>query len=366
MSLHKKVADRWLRKQAAPAMLRVILQELETLQELSENLTEIEDQIHQTFKMAKTLDPEVKSQFDALKKAREGLKQAQAVGEAVATILQQFPQDKTAQRAAKDAVVMIKRFQKHEAEARKIISRLSKKAMPPALKKMSASLARMLKSRLDNPKDLDISFWQQENKNWKTKREGIAYIVLFRTPASKDENGPRRRPGVGLAESTVHSGVSSVNVTDDGSYSLTSSMSWPNTTAKAQVANFVEKLRGTTALKGGEQKNKDRAAIASELYSELRSEWYSLYRGEGPSSSMSSNGMSMEFESRPLPRQDHGGGDDGDDWMSGSEIRRLEDREEKSMMGAIGGVLKKYKPYINNYSTDYGEKGHWTLYLYLK
>jgi len=56
------------------------------------------------------IDPEVKSQRDALIKAREGLKAAKQVLESVTGILKVYPDDKTAIRAKADAETMLNRF----------------------------------------------------------------------------------------------------------------------------------------------------------------------------------------------------------------------------------------------------------------
>jgi hypothetical protein len=348
MSLHKKVADQWLRKLAAPAMLRVVMQELDTLQELSDNLTGIEDQVYQTFKAAKKLDPKVKSQFDALTKARQGLKQAQAVGKAVATILQQYPDDKTAQRAAKDAAVMIKRFRKHETEAVKIIKRLSKKGLPPALKKMSASLARMIKSRLVDPKLLKVEAWQKEDSVWDGaagKLEGVMYVVEFLVDGA----------GVSLAESSVRTGVFGIQTDTRHDLAVLNNRTKP-TTAKKQVELFMDVFRGSPHLKGEGERTEARVAVAQKLYNDLSYEWKRLYRYD-TSSEMNPQGTSMEFESRPLDRYDNEGMSEMDhDDAYEAELDRIKPR--------LTPLLKN--PAVRSYYFDAGEKGHLTLYVEMK
>lgn len=340
MSLSKKIAAQWIRKQATPAMLRVVLQELENLQELSDNLTEIEDQVHQTFKMAKAIDPEVKSQFDVLKKAIEGLKQAQATGKAVAIILKHYPEDKTAQRAAKDAAVMIKRFQKHEAEARKIISRISKKEMPPALKKMSASLARMLQARLTDPKALQVTWWQEEEKDYRTGQEGVKYLVSFRIPANE------RMSGVGLAESTQKPGVYPA---DDRTFYSNEKP----TTAKAEVARFLENLKGNPLIKGEGDRTKARVQAATQLYDDIKYSWDRNYRGDARSE-MDPKGLSMEFTNRSIPH---------DSYASHYEVEDGLKDESRTIMQWLGPILARYKGMVKNHSFEASEKGYMTLYI---
>ena len=352
MSLSKKIADQWLRKQATPAMLRVVMQELEVLQELSDNLTEIEDQVHQTFKMAKVMDPKVRSQFDALKKAREGLKHAESTKGAIAVILTHYPEDKTALRAFKDAAVLIKRFQKHETEAQKIITRISKKEMPPALKKMSASLARMLQARLTNPKDLRVTWWQEETKDYSTRQEGVLYLTLFRVPG--EDSG--RLTGVGLMESTLRPGVFSVSV-GNGSYHAYLNSSAKPTTAKAEVATFLEALKGSPLIKGEGDRTKNRVEAAKELFDEIKYRWDRAYRGDYSNSEMDPKGRSMEFENRAIPH---------DTYAGYNEVQEGLDAEIDTISQWLKPLLQKHKGLVKNHSFDAGEKGYMTLYVELK
>jgi hypothetical protein len=331
-------------------MLKLVLQNLDELEELSNNLTEVEDQVHQTFKMAK-MDPEVRSQFDALKKAREGLKQAKATAKAIATILEHYPEDKTALRAAKDAAVMVKRFEKHESEASKIIGRLSKKGMPPALKKMGASLARMLKSRLNDPKSLRVEAWQEEASDYRSGQKGIKYILLFRIPdAAKNLNG------VGLQESTLRPGVYPVSVSS-GRYSTPLYGSSKPTTAKEQIAVFMEKFRGNLALKGEEDRTKDRVKNTQEIFNRIKREWNSMYGYDSGRAEMNANGTRMEFEARPLPH---------DSYYDRSVVEEAFEDESRKVQKRLGPIFKKYKDYIKRHDLEPSEKGWMSLYVQMK
>jgi hypothetical protein len=350
----QRVAEQWLRKCAAPATLQMVLQELANLQELSDNLTDIEDQVSQTFRMAKTIDPEVVSQFDTLKKAIEGLRQAQATEKAIAEILKHYPEDKTALRAAKDAAVMIKRFEKHAAEARKIINRLSKKEMPPALKKMSDSLARMLQGRLVNPKDLKVTWWQESAEEYRTRQKGIRYLVLFRVSHPFADNEGVR--GVGLSESTLQPGVFSVSVHYGGGYSATAFSSNPQpTTAKAEVAKFLEALKGSPLVKGEGDRTKARVQAATQLYDDIKYRWDRNYRGDARSE-MDPKGLSMEFTNRSIPH---------DSYASHYEVEDGLKDESRTIMQWLGPILTRHKGLVKNHSFDAGEKGYMTLYIEL-
>ena len=351
----QRVAEQWLRKCAAPATLQMVLQELANLQELSDNLTDIEDQVSQTFRMAKTLDPEVVSQLDTLKKAIEGLRQAQATEKAIAEILKHYPEDKTALRAAKDAAVMIKRFEKHAAEARKIINRLSKKEMPPALKKMSDSLARMLQGRLVNPKDLKVTWWQESAEEYRTRQKGIRYLVLFRVSHPFADNEGVR--GVGLSESTLQPGVFSVSVHYGGGYSATAFSSNPQpTTAKAEVAKFLEALKGSPLVKGEQDRTKVRVELAKRIFADIDNIWSRMYRGDARGD-MDPKGLEMTFEARVLPHNSYYGS---------NEIDAALDDESAKATKALSSVFQGYKDAIKSHDFSSGEKGWMYLNLNLK
>lgn len=128
-----------------------------------------------------TLDPEVKSQRDALIKAREGLKAARGVLESVTGVLKVYPDDKTAIRAKADAETMVNRFEKHEAEAHKIIERITKKVLPPNLKKVGTVAEKLLRDRLVDPNSLNVMPWQVLSTRWVGREsiEGVEFQVVF-------------------------------------------------------------------------------------------------------------------------------------------------------------------------------------------
>lgn len=159
MSLSARVAARFLL--AAAPDLSELQDRLEVLYELSSNLDAIEDAFDAHFNItAGVLTPQVKSQFDVLHKAMEGLKAAKEIQRHADVILSLDPADKTAQRTKVEADRMVEKYSRHEDSARKIIRTISKKEMPPALKKEAAVATKIIESRLVNPSDLDVVPWQ--------------------------------------------------------------------------------------------------------------------------------------------------------------------------------------------------------------
>jgi len=240
-----RVATAWRFRVAKPN-LREILKEMDKLNELSENLTEVENQVSNTFKMAASLNPEIRTQKEALKKAVAGHQGAQNMLNDLREILKLYPDDKTAQRAVKDAQTLVKRFAKHESEARKIIKQLSKKGLPPALSKMAKELATMIKKHLVNPSDLDIRYQQGEaySRDW----EGVKYVVLF--SLSEGNQFPKT---IGLEETTLRPGV----------YPAGNERN--TTTAKEALEKFLIAYQGSPLIKGQEGANKKRKEILDAL-----------------------------------------------------------------------------------------------------
>ena len=152
---------RIVKRIAYPMALDEVLNTLAELSELSNNIEESIDTFAMHYRMA-AVDPMVTTQKDLLVKAREGLRAANMVISAVKAVLQQYPDDKTALRAMKDAETMVDRFTKHEQDASKIIRIISKKAMPPELKKYAAKLNKALSDRMVNSDMLQVIPWQQD------------------------------------------------------------------------------------------------------------------------------------------------------------------------------------------------------------
>lgn len=66
-------------------------------------------------------------------------------------------------------------------------------------------------------------------------------------------------------------------------------------------------------------------------------------------------------------RIDHGGGEDGDDWLEDYQVQELEEvyfSKNKHKVESALDIVKKYLPEFKvTHNLDYGEKGHITLYI---
>ena len=175
-SLVNRVALRYRIKQAGPS-LPAILDTLADLRELADNIEGITNAFSKHF--ASGLDPQVRSQLEALQKARDGLKAARSIQESLSFLLTVYPADKVALRAQKDADGMVKRFTKLESEAAKMIRTLSSAKTSPALKAAAATLATKIRALLVDPKVLRVIPWQREA--WRGPK-GVIYQIILRIP----------------------------------------------------------------------------------------------------------------------------------------------------------------------------------------
>jgi hypothetical protein len=162
---------------ALPVVLKEQMRNLADLEDLSENIDDMVDMFGRHFKAAVRIDTDVESQFELLRKAKNGLDAAKQTQKTLGIVLKEYPDDKTALRAMKDAMTMVKRFERHEKDARKVISTISKKQMPPSLVKYANSIARAMKAKLVNPRALRVVPWQQ-----KAYRQGVLYQVVIILP----------------------------------------------------------------------------------------------------------------------------------------------------------------------------------------
>lgn len=101
----------------------------------------------------------------------------------------------------------------------------------------------------------------------------------------------------------------------------------------------------------------------------------SMYENREWSESQSyyNNGLCLSFHIGPIdrgPRIDHGGGEDGDDWLDDNEVEELAERhyeENISKINSLEGILKSefedYKCELKKTTVDYGEKGHVSVEL---
>jgi len=259
MAIEVKTAskiDRIAAKVMTSGVLDQALRNLSDLDELSNNIDEMVDTFGMHFRVA-GIDPEVKTQFDLLSKAKNGLQAAKNTLQAIEGVLRAYPDDKTALRAQKDAQTMVSRFERHELDARKVVSTLSKKALPPALKKYAATVVRAIKARLVDPSILKVIPWQQSDY-----RGGMQYQVVIKIPAP----GTRYQNGVyvlTLAESTAQ---------PEGPGVVRGIGGHPAIETPRQVADkMAEDLKGWPGLKGEEQAISGRQQAAAGIASALNS-----------------------------------------------------------------------------------------------
>lgn len=226
-------------------VVRNVQKTLDDLDELSDNIEDAVETFNLHFRVAAEIDTDVDSQFDILKKTKVGLNSAKGAQRELAHVLNFFPEDKAVQRAMKEVEVMIRRFERHEAAARKVIQALSKKALPDGLKKYAQSVARIVKAKFQNPKDLEIVPWQQ-----KDYKGGITYQIALIVRDVKSVNG-----GVVkfiLAEDTSKREPAGV---------LSGGFRIEQMSAKDAAAQMLDKLRGWPGLKGAEETSAKRSKV---------------------------------------------------------------------------------------------------------
>jgi hypothetical protein len=280
-----KVAKRFM---AAPSDLKDALNTLKDLDELADN---IEDSI-ETFSLhfrVGSLNPEVKTQFELLTKADKGLAAAELAKKQIEKVANAFPSDKTAQRSLKDADVMIKRFERLQQQARKVIGQLSKKQMPDALKKYASSVMRMLKGKLVDPSSIMVKPWQRALVRGDVIYEMVIFVDVG--PEMKFTNNQLR---ITLAE----------NVAERQPPGYMERLPHIEPLSPKQVvAQTLEKLSGWKGLKG--ETSIDRSADAQAVASALRSAMRSMrpWDTEGPEISRNNIEISAEYRSNNLPKE---------------------------------------------------------------
>lgn len=242
-------------------------QRLDELDELSDNLGGIEDAFSSHFNLtASVLSPEVTSQFEVLKKSREGLKAAEEIQKQAALIISLHPDDKTAARTKLEADRMVKRFSDHADAAHKIIRTLAKKEMPPALKKEAAVAERLLRSRLVNDDSLKVIPWQGEKEIWLPGRGGVGtqvvkviqYQMVFRFSGLESRFGNTDfllTENTGDAQPGVRSYINTREVV---------------TTGKTFAEAVCEQLEGWTGIKGQFEAIQGRAEVAQQVEAALK------------------------------------------------------------------------------------------------
>jgi len=331
---HFRAASRWIN--AAPSAMS-LLKELGDLEELSDNLTEMEETVAFNFKLA-AADTDITSQLDAVKKAVEGVRKAQAILESAQSILKMYPDDKTAARAVKDADVMVRRFRKHEANARTIVKRLSKKQAPPALTKAAKSLEAALKRLMVDSKALEVIPWSHPGAYaMDTRQHGMRYEVHFRLDGWKPEYGNNQ--AIVLVQNTAsREGV------------LMSGDNTPFDLKKAKEY-VLDRTRNWTGWEGGEDKQKARAQVAQSIARVLKDLVDRAYSwGGGARVEIRNNGLIVEGSYRSdLPK-------DGASAVGEYRYDQMVDEEIGAWKPKVERALKPYKDKIKSISYTDGDK----------
>ena len=345
------------------------LMTLDALELLSDNLSDITDTFGQHFRIGGIqispdvasqltdtfgqyfriggiqISPDVASQLKALEKAREGLAAAKRVQEAMTSVLQAYPSDKTALRAAKDAGIMVKRFAGHEADAAKMIRTISKKEMPASLTKVGAAAARLIKAQLVDPKLLQVIPWQQ--KRWIDGREGVIYQVVLRIEDKNLTGGYLRgKAEVMVVESTLHSGGPRFNDVI--------------ATPKAVAENMFKQLHGWTGLKGEGDKIQGRATTAQGIKSALNSALRRMRAYDYGDTNISADNSRIEASYRSdLPKE-------GESSVGEWEYGEMVDAEIKRAKKVVEPALRPYLKQIKNINYQDEEKSWIYVTVYLK
>lgn len=133
---------------------------------------------------------------------------------------------------------------------------------------------------------------------------------------------------------------------------------------QSYIENVINDLASKTPEETPKPEKKSTSKVTPEQYLEIfNKEWQSRGRWDG-----GPKYFDLETGERG-PRTDHGGGEDGDGWMSPGQIERLRQPYEKKWMPILKDFQKRLtkhgiqtsEPYV-----DYGEKGHISLQLSVK
>ena len=361
MRTSSRIALRYVRATAVDNLLR----ELDNLGALADNLDDVIGVFGEHFKLAATIDPEVVSQKQALEKATQGLRFAREVLNNLEKAIKLYPEDKAAQRALKDAGVMVKRFRKLHGDAHKMVSTLSKKTLPPALKKMAAAVGRGIKARMVDPSLLQVIPWQRKDFYYSTERrrsiEGVEYQVLFlvRYEVRNEDYGYDDEPKTRttkrellLAEHTAR---------NDGPYVRGDTHPEPLIKSPKQAVDlFLEKVKGWKGIKGEETRNEKRAPIARDVARALQQALNSMRASDIERPTVSGDNRNIQGGYRSdLPKG--GASDVGEyryDEMVGEEISRFRKK--------LDPLLKSYRKHIKKVQFGDEEKSWIHAYIELK
>ena len=354
-----RVAARWLRR-VAMSPVEDALQTLDTLEELSDNLTRIEDTFAQHFKFAVDApNPEVQSQMELLGKATSGLQSAKEALLALNKALEVAPEEKALQQAIEKATIMVSRFEKHADAARKIIRSISKKSMPPALKKMAAAVSRLIEARLVNPDVLQVIPWQKNTENWHTRVKGVAYQVVFRIDDPEYLKTHERRNIEHLANLTLEEDTTdTVGVTFiENPYA-----SGRKPAVAAQVADmFFKQLTGWPGLKGEAEETEKRKKLAPSIAFSLNAALQRANGFDARKAEISDDFLNIEgsYRSNSLPKE-------GAYSVGEAEYDEMVSKELKRFHSILDPIMQRYKDDIQEMHVTPSEKSWIDVYITLK
>ena len=317
---------------AAPN-LKDIQRTLNELDELGDNIEDSIETFSRHFRVAGATD--IDNQKDLLRKAEDGLSSVRILQNSIRSILEQFPDDKTALRTQKDADVMFARFERYQVTASKVISTLSKKNLPPALKKLATSAARIIQSKLIDSKALQVIPWQV-----KTHRGGVIYEVILRVIVPEDV--------VVGGEVQVILGEHTNSVDGAGVIQYKGSATVTPTGAKDVAGILLEQIRGWAGMKGESDAVEGRRAAAQAIARILNS---ALRRGwDSRDAEIGHGNLEIEGSYRSdLPKE--GAYEVGED-----DFNRMLSSEISSFKKTLEPNLREFKNIIKNISYDYSEK----------
>ena len=344
MSSATRVAQQHLRLSYGPSNIREVMDTLKSLAELDENLTDFEESFKSHFAAVAKIDPEVHNQTDALRKASQGIKAAEAAKKQAEIIVGLYPDDKTAPRAVQAADVMISRFQRHADTARKILRTIGKKTMPVALKKAAAAVKRALQKRLVDPKAL-------EEITWVKKPSMPAEVAVYQVYLVVRHKGTKK--GVTLQES-IYSQYARQKKGITWIMGEMAPLAYTEYKNPNEVATaFADWFRGWEGIKGEGPANSEREQASAGIKSVL-SGWL---RNKNEVKRIEVENLTIRSGFRSGYRWEMHSESDYDEGVS-----REGGGHEDSIKKALGALMK----YVDRISVGYGEKGWWSVWISLK
>jgi hypothetical protein len=331
-----RLENEWFGHRAAAPRLKELLNELADLDELDENLNEVLDTFAVHFRTAS--DTEVVSQFDAYKKAQAGLRAAESVLASLRDVLQQYPDDKTANRALRDAEVMVARFTRNKEKTLSMRKRLGKKLAPPALKAAGVKTVKAFRKLLEDPKSLTTRLTSDAG-TWKGVK-GARYIQKIRIALEGTQDLV-----IVMIQSTVwNKNKVTIMIGMEGE------VKWWDIAVATTM--FMEAMEGKPELKGEGNKISERLRVVPEIAQEMG--WYANKMGDtyNREPEISADGRTIEVSFRTeYDERDYG---------------QYEEPDFPDYTPGMKTELSEYMGGIKSISGDYGEKGWFYITVELK